>query len=59
VDCVSGSVIHISLHLFFIFHRSKLGHNEHKDVEIVILLNISSMNINNAYSKNIINHSRQ
>jgi hypothetical protein len=35
----------VSFHLFFLFftfHRSKLGYNNHEDIEIVMLLNVSS-----------------
>jgi len=31
------------IYLFFIFHRSKLGYNNLKDIEMVILLNTSNI----------------
>ena len=32
-------IFHQNIYLFFTFHRSKLGYNNLKDIEIVILLN--------------------
>jgi len=34
----SSFFLHLFIYLFFTFHRSKLGYNNLKDIEIVILL---------------------
>jgi hypothetical protein len=39
---VLGQVSFHLLYLFFTFHTSKLGYSNHEDIEIVILLNVSS-----------------
>jgi len=35
--------IYLFIYLFFTFHRSKLGYNNHKDTEIVVLLDVSNI----------------
>jgi len=35
--------LHLFIYLFFMFHRSRLGYNNLKDIEIVILLNTSNI----------------
>jgi hypothetical protein len=34
--------VYLFIYLYFIFHKSELGYNNHEDIEIVILINVSS-----------------